>query len=138
MAVAYRKAQKRKTLESKLDLRANTGKIKLVDAHKERKRHSRGINIKKSSILGMFSKKEVMKWQKGSKQHSHMAYTCRHSGTKLCTRARNQFPQRNLCWREQKLGREYKTDTQTIRNCELLKRKPNYKFKKALSFLEML
>lgn len=84
----------------------------------------------------MFSNKEVMKWQR-KKQHSHMGYTCRHSGTKLCTRARNQFPQRNLLEKaeaRQRIQNWYPNN----KEFELLKRKPNYTFKKALSFLEML
>lgn len=34
------------------------------------------------------------------------------------------------------LAEKYKTDTQTIRNCELLKRKPSYKLRKSIELLQ--
>lgn len=74
-------------------------------AYKER--HSRGITIKKIWVLGMFSKKKVMKWQKGSKQHPLTwviyADVVRR---KLCPREREPISLKNRYWREQKLGRE--------------------------------
>lgn len=41
-----------------LNLRV-TGRTKLMAAYKERKRHSRGTDKKKSWVLGMFSKKKL-------------------------------------------------------------------------------
>lgn len=57
MAVAYRKAYMRET-GKQLNLRV-TGRTKLMAAYKERKRHSRGTDKKKSWVLGMFSKKKL-------------------------------------------------------------------------------
>lgn len=44
-----------------------------------------------SWVSSMFSKKKVMKWQKGSKQHSHIGYGGKYRGTKLCTRAQESI-----------------------------------------------
>ena len=113
-------------------MRDNTGRAKLMaDAKEGRRRHSRGIDIKKSWVLGMFSKKQVMKWQKGSKQHSHMRYTCRHSGTKLYYRQGTNFPREIYVEENRNQAEKYKTDTQTIRNC-----KPNYKLRKNTELLQ--
>lgn len=50
-----------------MDLRDNRQETKLMIAYKERKKHSKGINGKKSWVLGMSFKKKLQNGRKEAK-----------------------------------------------------------------------